>query len=258
MKKLEIKEIQKIQLEILLEVAKFCDRNKIKYFLGCGTLCGAIVRNGFFPWDNDIDILLPRGDYERFIQIFNGINLKILTCRNRDYYYPYAKVVDTRTTAYECKNNISDYGVFIDVFPLDGVPNNIYLYMLKPLKYLMMSKWGCYLDNRNILIKMVYKIISICTLPFPNNFFAKILNDICKKYSIDDCCKSGIVVHYRKKRELVDSSIFDKRKKVLFEKNKFYAPSKYDEYLKSLYGDYFKDDNHECKDHFRAYWKKDV
>lgn len=255
MKQLNNREIQSVQLKILKEVAFFCDKHNIKYYLGCGTLCGAIVRSGFFPWDNDIDILIPRSDYERFLDVFDSHRLKLLTCEKRDYYYPYAKVVDTKTVAYECKNNISDYGVFIDVFPLDGVPNKIYLYLLKPIKYLMMSKWGCHLDKRNLLIKIGYKIVSFLTLPFPNNFFAKILNRVCRKYSINDCEKSGIVVHYRKYCELVDSSIFNRRTKVTFEGNKFYAPARYDEYLKSLYGDYFIEDEHESKVHFRAYWK---
>lgn len=253
---LNIKEIQNIQLEILKKVTYFCDKHKIKYFLCCGTLCGAIVKKGFFAWDNDIDILMPRCDYEKFINMFDYEGLNLLTCNRKDYYYPYAKVVDQRTIAYECKNNISDYGVFIDVFPLDGVPNKLYLYMLKPLKYLMMSKWGCHLDKRNILVKIIYKIISILTIPIPRNYFAKVLNNICKKHTINNCDKSGIVVHYRKYCELVDSSIFDKRVKVIFEDYKFYAPQKYDEYLRSLYGNYYEEDTHETKNHFIAYWKK--
>lgn len=255
MVQLSVKEIQDIQLEILKKVSSFCERHKIKYFLGCGTLCGAVVRGEFFPWDNDIDILISREDYEKFIEIFELDELKVLTCKNRDYYYPYAKVVDTRTVAYECKNNIPDYGVFIDVFPLDGVPNKFYLYMLKPIKYLMMSKWGCYLDKRNLVVKIIYKILSFCTLLVPSNFFAKVLNKICSKYSINKCSKSGIVVHYRKMNELVDSRIFKKRVKVLFCGYEFYAPYMYDEYLTSLYGNYYLEDDHESKEHFRAYWK---
>ena len=255
MRKLKIKEIQNIQLEILKEVSIFCDKNKINYFLGCGTLCGAIVKNGFFDWDNDIDILMPRCDYEKFIQTFDSNKLNLLTCKNKDYYYPYAKVVDRRTIAYECKNNISGYGVFIDIFPLDGVPNKFYLYLIKPLKYLMMSKWGCYLDKRNKVTKIMYKIISFITKPIPSNYFAKLLNKICSKYKITNCNKAGIVVHYRKNCELVDSSIFNKRIKVLFEGNMFYAPYEYDKYLKSLYGNYYIEDEHESKKHFRAYWK---
>lgn len=256
MKKLTTKEIQELQFNMLMEITQFCDKNKIRYFLGCGTLCGSIVRGGFFPWDDDIDILMPRDDYERFISKFDTIRLKVLTCENKDYYYPYAKVIDTGTIAYECKQDIPGYGVFVDVFPLDGVPNNIYLWLLKPLKYLMMSKWGCYLDNRNIFVKIVYKLVSIITKPFPNNYFAKILNRICRKYSMKKYSKCGVIVHYRKKNEIVDSEIFNSRIRVLFENYEFYAPRLYDKYLKMLYGDYYEDTGHDNHSHFRAYLKK--
>ena len=257
MKKLSVKEIQNIQLNILKEVADFCDKFNIKYFLGCGTLCGAVVRKSFFPWDDDIDILMPRKDYEKFLAIFQSKKLKLLTCNNKDYYYPYAKVVHSKTIAFECKNHIADYGVFIDVFPIDGAPNKLYLYLLKPLKYLMMSKWGCHLDKRNIFVKIIYKIVSIITIPIPNNYFARLLNKICRKYSLENCKKSGVIVHYRKNKEIVSSSIFDKRKKFIFEGSEFYGPKMYDEYLKALYDNYYEEDNHDYNKHFVAYWKKE-
>ena len=186
---------------------------------------------------------------------FNIDGLKVLTCKKEDYYYPYAKMVDTRTVAYECKNNIKDYGVFIDIFPIDGAPNKLYLFLLKPLKYLMMSQWGCYLKNRSIFIKIIYKLLSIITTPFPKNFFAKILDNICKKYSLYNYKKSGIVCHYRFNREIVDSEIFMAKTVINFEKNEFYAPKENIRYLKSLYGDYEKEDNHINHSYFKAYWK---
>ena len=256
MKQIKLKELQKLELDMLIKLDKFCRKNNISYFLGCGTLCGAIVRGGFFPWDDDIDVLMPREDYEKFIKQFKSKNFKVLTCKNKDYYYPYAKMVNVNTIAYECKNNIRDYGVFIDIFPIDGVPNKLYLILLKPLKYLMMSQWGCYLDNRNILIKIIYKFISFITYPFPKNFFAKILNNICKKHSLNNCKKSGIVCHFKSNKEIVQSDIFKSRKLVDFENHKFYGPRLHSKYLKSLYGDYEVEDTHINHSHFRAYWKE--
>lgn len=255
MKKIELKELQELELDMLIKLDKFCKKNNINYFLGCGTLCGAVVREGFFPWDDDVDVLMPRKDYEKFIKLFKEMNIKILTCEKKDYYYPYTKMVNTKTIAYECKNNINNYGVFIDIFPIDGVPNELYLILLKPIKYLMMSQWGCYLDNRNLLVKIIYKIISFITHPFPKNFFAKILNNICKKHSLNCCKKAGITCHYRFKKEIVDSEIFKQRDVLIFEGYKFYVPKNYKEYLKQLYGDYIKEDNHVNHKHFRAYWK---
>lgn len=254
-KRLNIKEIQNLQLNMLKKLASYCDKNKIKYYIGCGTLAGSILRKGFFPWDDDIDVLMPREDYEKFIKTFKKNNILLLDCSNKDYYYPYAKLIDSRTIGYECKNNIKNYGVYIDVFPIDGSPSKIYLQSLKILKFLMMTQWGCYLQKRNIIIKTIYNITSIFTRILPNNFFAKIINNICKKHDINNCKKSGIVCHYRYNSEIMDSDIFKESTKVIFEKYEFTTVKKYDKYLTNLYGDYQKEDDHSNHLHFRAYWK---
>jgi len=254
-KRLNIKEIQTIQLNMLKKLASYCDKNKIKYYIGCGTLAGAILRKGFFSWDDDIDVLMPRSDYEKFIKDFKSNNIHLLDCSNKNYYYPYAKLIDSNTIGYECKNVIKNYGVYIDIFPIDGSPNKIYLQSLKILKFLMMTQWGCYLQKRNIIVKFIYNFISIFTRLLPNNFFAKTVNNICKKYDINNCKKAGIVCHYRYDNEIMDSDIFKRSTKVIFEKNKFNTVKEYDKYLTNLYGDYQKEDNHNAHKYFRAYWK---
>lgn len=255
MKKIEVKEMQQIELNILLEIDKFCKKNKIMYFLGCGTLFSASVMQKFFPWDDDIDIIMPRKDYESFVDKFKVEGLKLLSCNNKDYYYPYAKVVDTRTTAQECKNVIKDYGVFVDVFPIDGVPNQLYLLLLKPIKYLMYSQWGCYLKGRKLLTKIIYKTISIILFPFPKNFFARVVDNICKRHSLDKCKKAGIVCHYKHNKDLVCSSYFKKRSTLEFERHTFFVPKMYKKYLKELYGDYEERNHRVGHKYLKAYWK---
>ena len=70
MKYIELEEMKKLQCEVLQVAHDFCQKHKIKYSLACGTLLGAIRHNGYIPWDDDIDIYMPRGDYDRFIQTF--------------------------------------------------------------------------------------------------------------------------------------------------------------------------------------------
>ena len=127
MKELSLKEIQSESLRILQSVHEFCIANDIRYSLAYGTLIGAIRHQGFIPWDDDIDIYIPRPDYERFISSFSAPGLGIISEKDPDCYITYCRVFDTVRTA---SNNIllpaKNYqgGVSIDVFPIDGVPDD--------------------------------------------------------------------------------------------------------------------------------------
>ena len=88
MKEINTKELKQIQLSILSEVHDFCQKNKLSYFLGYGTLLGAIRHGGYIPWDDDIDIVMPRGDYEKFIRMFEDDELEVLSLHN-DSKFPF-------------------------------------------------------------------------------------------------------------------------------------------------------------------------
>ncbi len=125
MKKLSTDEIKKIALDILIDVDRFCIENNITYFLACGTLLGAIKYKGFIPWDDDIDIMMPRPDYERFLNLYKSDKYKVLSPSEGMYFY--GKVYDTNTEVIENGNDYKKYspiGIDIDVFPLDGIVND--------------------------------------------------------------------------------------------------------------------------------------
>ena len=71
MKELTLEELKEIEFEILKVFDAFCKENNIRYFLAFGTLLGAIRYKKFIPWDDDVDVLVPREDYERLVKIFN-------------------------------------------------------------------------------------------------------------------------------------------------------------------------------------------
>jgi len=127
MRILTLSEIQTRSLAILQIVHNFCEKHGIKYSLAYGTLIGAVRHQGFIPWDDDIDIIMPRPDYERFVSMFNAPGLGLLCEKDRKYYLNYCRVFDKVRTG--CKTRLpvgknDTGGVWIDVFPADGVSDD--------------------------------------------------------------------------------------------------------------------------------------
>lgn len=127
MKELTLREIQAQSLEILQAVHDHCIANGIKYSLAYGTLIGAIRHKGFIPWDDDVDIIMPRPDYERFVASFSAPGLGLVCEKDPDYYLNYCRVFDTVKTGSSTFLPIGkNYqgGMWIDVFPADGVSDD--------------------------------------------------------------------------------------------------------------------------------------
>lgn len=128
-------EVRRVQLEILRTVDAFCAAHDLRYYLTYGTLLGAARHSGFIPWDDDVDVMMPRADYERFVAAFahlpNRGGLRVQASSNTaGWPYPFAKVVDPATTLHEGGTSSAQVGVNIDVFPVDGLP------ILAPLRAL--------------------------------------------------------------------------------------------------------------------------
>ena len=122
MKKLSLQEIREVEVELLNYFDLFCKNNGINYFLSNGTLLGAIKYSGFIPWDDDIDVLVPRKDYNRLISLFrDSDHIKLFSFeRNNNFYFPFSKLCDISTIKEEDNtNNGVTLGVDIDIFPLD-------------------------------------------------------------------------------------------------------------------------------------------
>ena len=150
MKNIGLDELKRIQIAILDKVHAFCLENNIIYFLSCGSLLGAIRHGGYIPWDDDIDLFMPRESYERFISSYNeadnGTRVRTLFTDKR-YYYSFAKVEDVNTILVEKLPEKMDIGVNIDIFPIDGVPNN------------KMLRKCCFLKNKIVRLLPVVKSV---------------------------------------------------------------------------------------------------
>lgn len=124
-------EIKTEELRVLVEFRDFCDMHHLKYSLAFGTLLGAVRHHGFIPWDDDIDVMMLREDYEKLIQLYpdNFHNTRLLAYKkDPSYIYPFMKIISTKTYVEEARTQksamVKNLGVWIDIFPVDNIPDH--------------------------------------------------------------------------------------------------------------------------------------
>ncbi|GAB6392590.1 MAG: lipopolysaccharide cholinephosphotransferase [Treponematales bacterium] len=243
MKQLSTEEFKDRLLEILKFIDAVCTEYNIHYSLDSGTLLGAVRHKGFIPWDDDIDIMMSRPDYNKFISVFNTISLHYkIECyeTNKNTFLPFAKVCDTRTVLYEYGNDTT-LGINVDVFQVDGydLRQNIYAVKnkLRFLRGLMMcKKYGAKFHYKI----RVLEVMRILLAPIPMRLLGFLCQRIIKRYDYDGNRYVCRITSYVPERVVFPHSMFAHYIKIEFEGYKFSAIRDYDMYLTNLYGDYMR------------------
>ncbi|MCW2811099.1 MAG: hypothetical protein JWP61_1557 [Friedmanniella sp.] len=123
---LSIEELREVQLGVLAGFDRLCRAGGLTYYLAYGTLLGAVRHGGYIPWDDDVDVMMPRADYDRLPAAFAASGTAHLAlgspATRRDWPFPYAKVSDDRTDLVEPLQDPLPLGVNLDVFPIDALP----------------------------------------------------------------------------------------------------------------------------------------
>lgn len=263
MKEINSEELKQIQIGLINEFDKICRENNLKYSAGGGTLLGAVRHKGFIPWDDDIDIVMLRDDYEKLLSLkFENDNYAVKSHRYcKDYYYPFAKMIDKRTVLLEKNRPENTMGVYIDIFPLDYVKENDNKFQKDMKKELKMKKFLDHLTsdpkyNYSNNIKFVFK--RLAHLLF-DPFRRTILDSVDKKH-IQDNGKYCInfVYNFRGAKQLVESKIWDELEYIDFENTKILCFKDYDAFLSALYDDYMKlppKEKQIAHHSFKAYYK---
>lgn len=266
----DIKEMQEIALGLLLYLDEICREHGLKYFVSDGTLLGTIRHQGFIPWDDDVDVWLPREDYEKLEKIVNsdaGHPYRVLNHKNmKGYYLAYGKLVHTGTSLVEHFAAAVDTGVFIDLFPYDGLPEKgtaVYDRHMDKLVFLDTQRVSAFRNYHDYLKGGKGGIRKMCKWAIRRCYGGKrILDTIekeCKKYPIEGspyvACMCG---GYRKTdvvpREAVASVI-----RLPFEGHMVNVPVGYETYLRTMYGDYMKlpPENERVPKHESDAWWRD-
>lgn len=254
---MQMKDIQRVSLEILKFVTALCEKQNFRYSLMYGTLIGAIRHKGYIPWDDDVDIMMPRPDYDRFLSYCaaHKEELGVYEIFNRfthdDYIFGITRVCDSR---YEIiKEEASEncgMGIFIDVYPYDGLGNDY------DVALQLLSKTRQYCDtivsmtrvnqsqpsNLNWRGRLVHKIKKLIIKIKGVKYYLKATEKLRANYQFDKSEYVGPLMWYFSKPQkvLFKRSYFDELIKVPFEDGEFFVPSEYDRLLRQEYGDYMQ------------------
>lgn len=244
------KRIWQVEIDLIEQLDSICKKYHLRYFASNGTLLGVIRHQGFVPWDDDVDIVMPRPDYEKLLEVAEkelSHPYFLQHAKNdTEYYRNYSRLRNRNTTAKTKRgwDKNSCHGIFIDIFPLDGCYGNKLLekwQMLRVKLYGAMANTFVYYDefSNTWFRKVLYFMAKLyCRNGSLNSLVDKIEKIRCKiPYEAADdvymICHGGKTVRFPK-------NYFAESIQMDFEYIKLPVPKEYDEMLKLHYGDYKK------------------
>lgn len=244
MQELTLKEMQRIELDILLTFDALCKKYGLRYYMDGGTLLGAMCYEGFIPWDDDIDLKMPRPDYERFLTLTDEFpaHIHLEKPSKRQCEYLFTKLVDTRTLLIENPGkNEKRSGVYVDLFPMDGFPENkkvrsahlgklarlntLFHYSLEHFSEMKVSS-SCLTRLKGWLYERIYS---------PYKLYLR-LEKTAKKYAYDGASTVGLLIEGNPQKECFEKIWLEPAAMLEFEGYHFPAPCGYREHLRIFYG----------------------
>lgn len=263
MKTIEITEEQKaqikiIQIDMMKELDRICNKYNITYCLGYGTMLGAVRHKGFIPWDDDADLLMLREDYDKFKKVC----IKELPEKyffqdaetDSEYLWGYAKLRNLNTKYVRCgQEHIKcKNGVFIDIFPLDNIPHSIMGQIYQDivctiLRKMLWAKVGQFTE-KSVCKRFLYKIVAKIPKERIYSYLDKQIYKRAKEDSTRVRCLLFVAPgkHWNKKNNPLNTRYgfkkewIQEREKIEFEGLQFWGTKDNQQCLQYLYGDYMK------------------
>lgn len=255
MSKETIRKAQQAQLTIMKSIHELCVDKKLTYYIIGGTALGAIRHNGFIPWDPDIDIAMPRKDYELFIYNYSKGLEPRFSCLNykntHNHESPHALVVlngSRLMNQHDSCNGIVDRKVYVDIFPLDSAPEDKGLQAKQASKIKRLQKLKYYristiYDTNTAFQRFSKQAVRLLLSFISIDRLNKRLDDTFKTYSEAEATPSllcSMASHYSYKKQCMPQTVYGIPQLIQFEDVQLYGPQQIEDYLKRIYGDYMK------------------
>lgn len=248
--------VQKTQLELLEVFKAICKKHNLRYYAIGGTLIGVHRHKGFIPWDDDIDLGMPRPDFERFVSLQSEYP-KGYTLTNHEnvpeWQFNLCQFVDGESEIIERLNETPrKCNIWIDIFPLDGMPSNrwkrwfhgkhimLYRYLVQMAN--LKTQVNVHNTNRPLYEKIALKILHFIPLGKLVNvdYALKKMEKILKMYDFDKSGYAGNMLGRKREYEAVPRQWWDEPIEYPFEDTSICSPKEYDMYLKHIYGNYMQ------------------
>jgi LPS biosynthesis protein len=246
MKNLTLKQLQQAELEVLVEIDRVCTELGLTYYLAYGSLLGAVRHKGFIPWDDDIDIMMPRKDLEILVKEFNSHcskDFKLLTHHDPGFFHPFPKVINQKTEVIEKGyKKMPGLGVWVDVFPLDFVAEDHaksdeeFLH-IEHRRMMSIYRYSTFFRKiRWIYGTFIYDDVSLKDL---HGNSEEIIDELIQK-NLQQTEGEKVRINYTPKGivTIFPTEWFGEGKRIEFEGYSLLAPDNPHEVLKMLYGDY--------------------
>lgn len=246
----EMKQVWAIEMDMLRKVDEICQKYHLTYYADSGTLIGAIRHKGFIPWDDDIDLVMKRADYNKLLEVaskeFHDPFFFQTTYSDIEYIRGHAQLrrSDTTGAILSDVNRKFNRGIFIDIFPLDNIPDNKLMFKLHKIRISLLWRllYEYYYDETmehswkgkifGSISRLFYKIVDYKRL---FHHYEK----VCSKYNCQKTkCLSYISYSNGKEKHLWEEEWFSAFHRVPFEFMDIIVPDGYDERLRKEYGDY--------------------